>query len=59
MAECGLKFAKPEIDPQGLRDWKNKVVGRLTGGLESLAKQRKVRVVRLRTPKTALFKYWV
>ena len=33
MAECGMKFGKPEIDPGALRDWKNKVVGRLTGGL--------------------------
>jgi dihydrolipoamide dehydrogenase len=46
MAECGLKFGPPEIDPDGLRAWKNKVVNRLTGGLASLAKQRKVKVVR-------------
>jgi len=46
MAECGLKFGPPEIDLDGLRGWKNKVVGKLTGGLASLAKQRKVAVVR-------------
>ncbi|NND37078.1 MAG: dihydrolipoyl dehydrogenase [Gammaproteobacteria bacterium] len=45
MAECGLKFGKPEIDIDGLRGWKDKVVGRLTGGLSGLAKQRKVTVV--------------
>jgi len=46
MAECGIRFGKPDIDPGALRDWKNKIVGRLTGGLEGLAKQRKVNVVR-------------
>lgn len=46
MAECGIRFGKPDIDPGGLRAWKNKVVARLTGGLEGLAKQRKVNVVR-------------
>jgi dihydrolipoamide dehydrogenase len=45
MAECGVRFGKPEIDAARLRDWKNKVVGRLTGGLATLAKQRKVQVL--------------
>jgi dihydrolipoamide dehydrogenase len=45
MAEHGVTFGKPEIDADGLRDWKNKVVGRLTGGLTQLAKQRKVQVI--------------
>ncbi len=45
MAEHGVTFGKPEIDADGLRAWKNKVVGRLTGGLTQLAKQRKVRVI--------------
>jgi dihydrolipoamide dehydrogenase len=45
MAEHGVKFGKPTIDATALRGWKNKVVGRLTGGLKQLAKQRKVRVV--------------
>jgi dihydrolipoamide dehydrogenase len=45
MADCGIRFGEPEIDTGGLRDWKNKVVSRLTGGLTALAKQRKVRVV--------------
>ena len=38
--------SKPKIDVDKVREWKNGVVGRLTGGLESLAKQRKVQVVR-------------
>ena len=46
MAEHGLRFGKPEIDAEKLRDWKNQVVGRLTGGLTQLAKRRKVRVNR-------------
>ena len=46
MGAHGITFAKPQIDAAKLRDWKNKVVRQLTGGLETLAKQRKVRVVR-------------
>jgi len=45
MAEHGVKFGKPEVDLDALRGWKEKVVGRLTGGLSGLAKQRKVNVV--------------
>ena len=45
MAEHGLRFGKPEIDAEKLRDWKNQVVGRLTDGLTQLAKRRKVRVI--------------
>ena len=41
----GLTFAAPEIDVDELRSWKDGVVGKLTGGLAGLAKQRKVRVV--------------
>src|SRR4051794_7206646 len=46
MAESGISFGKPTIDIDHVRAWKNDVVGRLTGGLEGLAKQRKVEVVR-------------
>jgi dihydrolipoamide dehydrogenase len=46
MAEHGVVFGEPQIDAGKLRDWKNEVVGKLTGGLETMAKQRKVRVVR-------------
>lgn len=45
MAQCGIEFGQPKIDTKKLRDWKNKVVSRLTGGLKTLAKQRKVEIV--------------
>jgi dihydrolipoamide dehydrogenase len=45
MAEFGLDFGKPAVDAVKLRGWKDRVVGRLTGGLAQLAKQRKVTVV--------------
>ena len=45
MAKHGIQFGIPRIDALALRDWKNKVVGRLTGGLLQLAKQRKVNVI--------------
>ena len=46
LGESGISFEKPTIDIDKVRAWKDNVVGRLTGGLESLAKQRKVQVVR-------------
>ncbi|MEL6478893.1 MAG: dihydrolipoyl dehydrogenase [Pseudomonadota bacterium] len=46
MAEFGLKLGKPKIDLDKLRSWKDGVVGKLTGGLNGLAKGRKVNVVR-------------
>jgi dihydrolipoamide dehydrogenase len=46
MAACGISFGPPQIDRDRLRDWKNRVVAKLTGGLTLLAKQRKVSVVR-------------
>ena len=45
MSEHGLSFAAPTIDLDALRTWKDGVVGRLTGGLTGLAKQRKVTTV--------------
>ncbi|HET8764314.1 MAG TPA: FAD-dependent oxidoreductase, partial [Rhodanobacter sp.] len=45
MAAHGVTFGKPKLDIDKLRDFKNKVVGQLTGGLGSMAKQRKVRTV--------------
>ena len=45
MAAHGIKFAKPEINIDTLRSWKESVVKRLTGGLAGLAKQRKVEIV--------------
>jgi dihydrolipoyl dehydrogenase len=45
MAEHGITFGKAKIDVDALRAWKESVVGRLTGGLAGLAKQRKVEVI--------------
>ena len=45
MASHGVRFGPPEIDASKLREWKDSVVGRLTSGLGSLARQRKVTVV--------------
>jgi dihydrolipoamide dehydrogenase len=45
MGDHGVVFGPPKIEAARLVDWKNKVVGRLTGGLAQLAKQRKVRVI--------------
>jgi dihydrolipoamide dehydrogenase len=42
----GITFGKPQIDLAKLREWKNKVVGRLTGGLAMMSKQRKVEIIR-------------
>ena len=46
VAEAGISFDKPKIDLAKLVTWKQSVVDRLTGGLEGLAKQRKVEVVK-------------
>lgn len=45
MASCGVTFGKPELDREKLVAWKNKVVSKLTGGLNALSKQRKVKVI--------------
>src|SRR5690606_13148065 len=42
----GIAFGKPAIDAAKLVAWKSEVVGQLTRGLGTLAKQRNVRVVR-------------
>jgi dihydrolipoyl dehydrogenase len=41
----GVSFDKPRIDIDQIRGWKESVIGKLTGGLAGLAKQRKVQVV--------------
>jgi dihydrolipoamide dehydrogenase len=46
MAANGISFGAPQIDFDKLRSWKSRVVAKLTNGLTSLAKQRKVDVVR-------------
>lgn len=45
MDELGVSFGKPKLDSKKLVAWKNSVVKKLTGGLNALAKQRKVDVV--------------
>jgi len=45
MGSRGIAFGAPEIDLAKLRGWKETVVKKLTGGLRTLAKQRKVEVV--------------
>ncbi len=45
MSEHGVRFGKPEIDLDALRGFKDGVVGKLTGGLAGMAKQRKVEVI--------------
>src|SRR5579862_8748745 len=42
----GIEFARPNIDLARLRGWKEGVIKKLTGGLGSLAKQRKVEYIR-------------
>jgi dihydrolipoamide dehydrogenase len=44
MAAHGVRFAKPEIDIDQLRGYKDKVVKKMTGGLAGMAKARKVKV---------------
>ena len=46
MADHGVVFGQPEIHTDKLRSWKDSVIGRLTGGLATMAKQRKVTVER-------------
>src|SRR6202045_3472410 len=45
MAAHGITYAAPAIDLERLRSHKEKVVGKLTGGLAGMAKARKVTVV--------------
>jgi dihydrolipoamide dehydrogenase len=45
MRAHGIDFGAPKIELPRLLEWKNKVVGKLVGGLSVLAKQRKVEVV--------------
>jgi dihydrolipoamide dehydrogenase len=44
-ADLGVTFGKPQVDLPKLLAHKNKVVGKLTGGLAAMAKMRKVTVV--------------
>src|SRR5690606_3384679 len=44
----GVKYGEPEIDLDKLRDFKNGVVGQLTGGIRQLCKARGVTLVQAR-----------
>ncbi len=46
MADLGVDFGKPVVNIDKLRGHKEKVVGKLTGGLAAMAKMRKVTTVR-------------
>ena len=46
MAAHGVHFGAPRIELDALRSWKAKLVGQLTKGLDGLAKQRRVEVVK-------------
>lgn len=41
----GIEFGKPQIDINKLRDFKNRVVDKLTGGLGQISKQRKINFI--------------
>jgi dihydrolipoyl dehydrogenase len=41
----GVAFEKPHIDIEKLRTWKDSVIKKLTNGLKSLAKQRKITII--------------
>ncbi|MFQ5806369.1 MAG: dihydrolipoyl dehydrogenase [Phycisphaerae bacterium] len=43
--DFGITFDKPKIDVEKLRGWKQGVVDRLCGGVNTLAKKRNVRVI--------------
>ena len=45
LAEHGVAFGEPKLDLAKLRAFKDKVVGKLTGGLAAMAKLRKVTVM--------------
>ena len=46
MADLGVDFGKPKLNIDKLRGHKEKVIGKLTGGLAAMAKMRKVTTVR-------------
>ncbi|AFN35857.1 dihydrolipoyl dehydrogenase [Taylorella equigenitalis] len=46
LASNGITFSKPKIDIEKLRDYKNSVVKKLTTGLASMAKARKVEILK-------------
>lgn len=45
VSSCGVTFGAPTVELDKIRQWKMDVIGKLTGGLGGMAKQRKVNVV--------------
>jgi len=45
-ARFGIEFPPPKIDANRLRAWKEEVIGKLTGGLGQISKQRHVEYIR-------------
>lgn len=45
-AEIGVTFSKPQVDLERVRNWKNEVIGKLTGGLGGKVDKLKVTYVR-------------
>ena len=44
-SELGVTFSKPKIDLKGVKQNKDSIVNKLTGGIQALAKARKVSVI--------------
>ena len=51
--DFGLSYGEPQIDPGKLFSWKDEVVSKLTGGLRTLVRARKVNYVRGRASFTS------
>ena len=45
-SDQGITFSAPEIDLSKMREWKNSVIDKLRGGIESLAKSRNVTLLK-------------
>jgi len=45
LADHGIGFGPMQVDLDRLRGWKDQVIGKLTGGLASMARTRKVKVI--------------
>ena len=46
VAAQGVEFAKPKLNFDKMRDYKNGIIKKLTGGLSAMAKQRQVQIVK-------------
>ena len=45
MKNNGISFSKPEIDIHKIHTWKNSIINKLTSGLTTLSKKRKIKVL--------------